>query len=124
MDSAKSYNLSQWFGDKFLEHKIIQPPDQCSRQECKTENSADYDVPLRHRGDSGEPWATGMIGCLDQVHGESLQSMDEDYAERTCTKIMDMIDKFATPWGRNPEMKRCTISSVLPLAALSSTEPS
>ena len=54
------------------------------------------DIPLRHRGDSGELWATGMIGCLDQTHGETLQSMDEDYAERTCTHIMDMIDKFAT----------------------------
>ena len=38
------------------------------------------DIPLRHRGDSGEPWATGLIGCLDQVHGETLQSMDEDYS--------------------------------------------
>ena len=81
-------------------------------------------IPLRHRGGSGELWATGMIGCLDLLHGETLQSMDEDYAERTCTKIMAMIDKFATPWGRNPETKRCTRSSVLPLAALSSTEPS
>ena len=81
------------------------------------------DIPLSLPSTAG-PWATGIIGCLDQVHGETLQSMDEDYAERTCTKIMDMIDKFATPWGRNLETKRCTISSVLPLAALSSTEPS
>ena len=39
----------------------------------------------------------GMVGCLDVVHGESAESMDEDYAQRTCEKIMAMIKKFATP---------------------------
>ena len=63
------------------------------------------DIPLRHRGDSGELWTTGMIGCLDLLHGETLQSMDEDYAERTCTHIMTMIDKFATTGAGIPRRR-------------------
>ena len=58
------------------------------------------DVPLRHRGaPSQAPWVSGIIGCLDKVHGETLETMDDDYAEQTSVKIMDMIDKFATPLG-------------------------
>ena len=58
------------------------------------------DVPLCHHGaPSQAPWVSGVIGCLDKLHGDSLENMDEDYAEQTSAKIMDMIDKFATPFG-------------------------
>ena len=59
------------------------------------------DMPLDHRGASGVPVRHGMVGCLDMVHGESAESMDEDYAVRTCEKIMAMIKKFATPLGES-----------------------
>ena len=58
------------------------------------------DVPLCHHGaPSQAPWVSGVIGCLDKLHGDSLESLDDDYAEQTCAKIIDMIDKFATPFG-------------------------
>ena len=57
-------------------------------------------VPLCHHGaPSRAPWVSGVIGCLDTLHGDSMESLDEDYAEQTCAKIMDMIGKFATPLG-------------------------
>ena len=57
-------------------------------------------VPLQHRGVlDQQPWVSGVVGCLDKVHGESLSSMDDDYAERTCVKLMEMIEKFSTPMG-------------------------
>ena len=55
------------------------------------------DVPLCHHG---APWVSGVIGCLDTLHGDSMESLDMDYAEQTCAKIMDMIEKFATPLGQ------------------------
>ena len=58
------------------------------------------DVPVCHHGaPSWAPWVSGVIGCLDTLHGDSMESLDEDYAEQTCAKIMDMVDKFATPLG-------------------------
>ena len=58
------------------------------------------DVPLCHHGaPSQAPWVSGVIGCLDKLHGDSLESLDDDYAEQTCAKIIDMIDKFVTPFG-------------------------
>jgi len=56
-------------------------------------------LPLRQRGAPHSPFRTGILGCLDMVHGESSESMDDDYAERTCTKVMSMIEAFATPMG-------------------------
>ena len=80
---AKSISLS--FDDRKA-HKII---------------VFNWDMPLDHRGASGVPVRHGMVGCLDLVHGESAESMDEDYAVRTCEKIMAMIKKFATPLGES-----------------------
>ena len=55
------------------------------------------DVPLCHHG---APWVSGVIGCVDTLHGDSMESLDMDYAEQTCAKIMDLIEKFATPFGQ------------------------
>ena len=59
------------------------------------------DMPLDHRGADGVPVRHGMVGCLDMAHGESAESMDEDYIVRTCEKTMAMIKKFATPLGES-----------------------
>jgi len=57
------------------------------------------DMPLRHRRATQDPpFRHGIIGCLDVVHGESVESMEDDYAERTC-KRQNMINIFATPLG-------------------------
>lgn len=50
----------------------------------------DCDVPLLQ-----------LVGCL-VVHGESLESMEDGYAQRTCDKVLDMLEKFATPLGEQP----------------------
>ena len=58
-------------------------------------------VPLCHHGTLPRaPWVSGVIGCLDTLHGDSMESLDMDYAEQTCAKIMDIIEKFATPLGQ------------------------
>ena len=62
--------------------------------------NCDTKVPLQHRGVlDQQPWVSGVVGCLDKVHGESLSSMDDDYAERTCVKVMEIIEQFCTPMG-------------------------
>ena len=56
------------------------------------------DTPLHHRGAS--PYARcGIVGCLDTVHGTSLEEVSEDYADLQCQKIMEMLGRFATPLG-------------------------
>ena len=58
-------------------------------------------APLCHHGALPRaPWVSGVIGCLDTLHGDSQESLDMDYAEQTCAKIMDLIEKFATPFGQ------------------------
>lgn len=83
------------------------------------------DVPMRRRG--AQPWKSGIVGCLDKVHGDTLGSMDEDYAERTCLKVMEMIETFATPFGETQrdeavyeQFKRATRSIVVDGALLKS----
>ena len=62
--------------------------------------TCDVNVPLCHHGaPSQAPWVSGIVGCLDKVHGDTLENMEDDYAEQTSQKIMDMIDTFATPLG-------------------------
>ena len=64
------------------------------------------DMPLRHRGAQSCPFRRGVLGCLDVVHGESLDSMSEDYAERTSDKVVGMIQEFATPLGETEPDKQ------------------
>ena len=59
------------------------------------------DMPLRHRGAGERPIRHGIVGCLDLVHGESLESMDGDAAERTADRVVRIIETFATPLGEN-----------------------
>ena len=48
---------------------------------------------------SQTPWTTGVIGCLDV---ESLKNLDDDdYAEQCAQKVIEMIEKFATPLGED-----------------------
>jgi hypothetical protein len=62
------------------------------------------DMPLLHRGaqpqtESAQYARHGVLGCLDTVRGVSLEELSQDYAERTCGKIMRMISLFSTPLG-------------------------
>ena len=59
-------------------------------------------APLCHHGALPRaPWVSGVIGCSDTLHGDSMESLDMDYAEQTCAKIMNLIEKFATPLGES-----------------------
>ena len=62
------------------------------------------DMPLRHRGaenrrENLQFARHGVLGCIDVVRGSSMQELAQDYAERTCSRIMEMVDLFATPLG-------------------------
>jgi hypothetical protein len=62
------------------------------------------DMPLLHRGaqtqaESAQYARHGVLGCLDAVRGVSLEELSQDYAERTCEKIMSMVSLFSTPLG-------------------------
>ena len=57
------------------------------------------DVPLRHRGALRQHWRIGILGCLDAIHGTTMEEFDDDYAVRTCEKIIYMLEIFCTPLG-------------------------
>ena len=73
------------------------------------------DMPLLHRGaqehtqgKSAQYARHGVLGCLDVVRGSSLDELSQDYAARTCEKIMKMVSLFATPFGEgSPDATIC-----------------
>ena len=59
-------------------------------------------APLRQRGAPNDgPWRSGIIGCLNKVHGDTLENMDNDYAVRVADKVLEMIRAFATSYGQD-----------------------
>ena len=52
-----------------------------------------------HRRENLHLARQGILGCIDVVRGACTGELAQDYAERTCNRIMEMIDLFATPPG-------------------------
>ncbi len=48
----------------------------------------------------GSPYACkGILGCLQCLHGSSLEDFADDYAERTVRELLGLLKRFSTPLG-------------------------
>ena len=43
----------------------------------------------------------GILGCVQCLHGASLDDLADDYALRTCREVLALLQRFCTPEGEN-----------------------
>ena len=57
------------------------------------------DVPTASWNPQFECSKTGIVGCVQCLHGITLSDLQEDYAQRTAREILRVVEQFCTPLG-------------------------
>ena len=57
------------------------------------------DAPTTSWSPKFECSSTGILGCVQCLHGITLSELQDDYAQRTAREILRVVEKFCTPFG-------------------------